>query len=412
MIFSWFAFIFGLLAFLFCRRAFDTLSILMASSLYFAFPILLNDVFGTIPGHRIPIPLEIRCFISLYIILLSATLFFQKGKEIKLASDNMVTEWLILFVFVSIAGLIILLKNPNSFWPETIDNPTSTADLGLFFVLFSWGSLWLVWISLFLRSHLYCLVSLVPVFCTLTLGSRAFLTATVLLLFLKYFNTQGQQRLVTNSRFFACFGILFVFLIGWKLAFQYVLVGDFQAIFEALSSPQAWSDRLLRQSQANFVILNFIGALDPLVMTANSYREIVWISSTPYFGGQFLDSSGLPRLSFGDIVQSVRHSDVTFGIGSSFWGSIYHIGRGWVVTYILLFLFCYACFLLNRYWSGSIVGRKYLTVFLCYGFMFHSRLEIQQLTYIMTVNLLLGLSVIFISSLKQRHSTAQGSNGD
>jgi len=403
MAYYFFVFIFSLtfLVTLFLKRGFDLITIFSFASIFYLYPLIIGHVDNPSSFGIIEIPKGAYYFFNVYFIFVIVSLFipFQNAIYSQDFCAFKSIDFKILLIIQTALLLLIIAIYPDIFLPSNIDNPSQPSRLGLIYPFFTTFALVLFAVSLHSKNKIKISIATVPILLTLTAGSRLYVALALLIYFLYHFNSRGKFRIALDLSSGIKLFLMVFFLLVFKIAYQYLLEGDWSNLISALLEPNNYIYRLLRGSESNAVVLNFISVFQPQIMQDDSYLYFFFIGLIPFLKRFILSITNDVHVSFGDFIQDALFSDVGYGLASSFWGQMLYVFDGLPFAFIPLILYFIFLVFINRFYLSGKKLSFFLLPSFCISIFYYHRWGLGSLIYVFSVNFIAYLLFVAFKQL-------------
>jgi hypothetical protein len=347
-------FLINFIYFFFKKRKIDLFTIFFLSSAFYAMPLFFGILYDPHDYHKYNIDNLVYMFYSGYFAILFLFIVFydyfmlkkisQNTKYIVNRNNTIKKYYYILLSIVSSLLIIFFLKDPYFLFATT-----GKADFGQFGVLsalYIWGSLILFSLGLFIKNKKYLYSPSLFLFFTFFGGGRAYALTTGIMYFIYIFlYEKSKLRLISQYKYILIGISLLIFLISYKLVYNYIRLFDFDAIITILTSSDQYLFRIFQGGENFQTMVSFQHAIVDLEPYNENYLKLFFLKFIPFFSHGIANAFSLNLETFNYILRDNFYYNVSYGVSSSFWGEmIYTFGVIGCYTVLLLFLFLVGIF--------------------------------------------------------------------
>jgi hypothetical protein len=353
MIVKLFIFIFTLntFYFFFKQRKFDLFTIFFLSSAFYSMPLFFGTLYNPFNYVEYNIAKEVYLFyLFYYFIILLFVYSYDKIILPKLGNfelpylKNLNKYYFILVSILFILFIYFFIKDPTFLFSQK----TSKANFGEFGVLaalFTWGSLILYSLSLFLNNKkIY--IPLFFIFLTFFGGSRAYILTAILMYFIFLFLFKKPKiRLIKQYKYIFMGIFILSFFITYKLVFNYIRLFDLHMILITLTNPQQYLFRIFQGGENFQTMVSLQHAIVDLTHPNITYLHNFILKLVPFFSQNIAYAFDINLETMNNILRDTFYYNVSYGVASSFWGEmIYTFGMFGVYIILIIFLFLIGIF--------------------------------------------------------------------
>jgi hypothetical protein len=340
-------FILNFVYFFFKKRKVDLVTIFFLSSAFYAMPLFFGTLYDPHDYHKYNIDDLVYIFYSGYFAILFLFIVFYDYFMLKKLSQNtkcIVNKEIILkkyyYILLSIVSsllIIFFLKDSHFFFAN---GKADFGRFGILAVLYMWGSILLFSLGLFRNNKKYLYVPSFFIFLTFIGGSRAHILTTILMYFLYiYIHRKQKLRLIGQYKYILIGISLLIFLISYKLIFNYVRLFEFNMIIKTLSNSDKLLFRIFQGGENFQTMVSLQHALVDLKFFNEDYLKVFVLKFIPFFSNSIANAFSVDLNTFNNILEKNFYYNVNYGVSSSFWGEmIYMFGISGSYFVLLSFL--------------------------------------------------------------------------
>ena len=387
----------------FKKRNFDLFTILIICSFYYSSPLLLGVLYDPDKHSIINVSSKIYWFYSSFFCAsILGAYKFDKGNIFLFRGKIFNHSALQFYLFITCIIFLMLVMIDSSIFFQKEVGEKSVTQFGPLWAAFAASTLILLSLSIIVSNNYFFVIASIFLLMTLIAGSRAYFAAGAIIYALGTY--KYSPPFVIATKFSLLFKILlgFFFLFLWKIAYPFVLVGQYTQALQSIVDPVGIGFRLFRGSEAGLVMLNFHHAIELFEYSSGSILELMVVKLIPFLHSEFATVFELNGSTFSDILNIKYYQTVNYGMASNLWGSIYYVSGPLGLLLFLAFFIWLVTTLnklikLNNLWSHHLVGPS---AFLCF---YGTRLEVGSLAYFFYVNItMLVFFRIMVSLLKHK----------
>lgn len=329
------------------KRHFDLYSIVFLSSSYYSIPLFIGSIVDPNDKSQVAMPSEIYASYAIFFFLTGIfALLADFGKvRIQISNfSNLKSYSKDLGIVTSFLFLVIVILHPRGLLPANVDEH-GASQLGVVWVLYRLFAISFFATAIYEKSYLRPM-SIFFLLTTLTSGSRSFFVAA-LLIYICYLYHKDQVRIIAKP--FFIFGLPFgvMALTIYKVVYQYLLVLDFNSLRDGEQLLSQIIFKTYDGSEA-IVTLSFVHGIS-LWKNGQIYEfSNILINAVPMLSETIGEIVGKNALRFSDVLEPLYFDDVSYGVASNLWGSMY-ASTGLIGTTVLMIVYLATLYLYSVY---------------------------------------------------------------
>ena len=310
----------------FKKRKFDLFTILIICSFYYSSPLLIGILYDPDKHNIINISSEIYWFYSLFfgVSIMGAHIFDKLNKKQVYIKKYNYSAIQFHFLITSFIFLVILAIDSSFFFQKEVGEKSAN-QFGPLWGVYTASNLILLSLSMNSRIRHYIGIAIFFLLTTLIAGSRAYFAAGLAVIALGTFKNSTPMRIGMKFSLVLKILIGFTFIFSWKIAYPFILAGQYGEAFQTISDPVAIGFRLFKGSEAGLCMLSFHHAIDYFETSPGSFFELIVVKLIPFLSLEFATAFNLNGLTFSDILNGIFYKTVNYGKASNLWGSIYYV---------------------------------------------------------------------------------------
>ena len=397
-----FLYTFSIFAIVVRKRYFDFFSMIFLSSSYYALPLIIGKIYDPNARLYIEMPSDIYYAYGFFFTLVACFAFCVDLKRLRLIlpSEKVLKSYSKkLSIVTSLFFIIIIILSPRGLLPEDID-AKSASELGLIWVLYRIMAISFFTCSLFAYSKISLLGSFF-ILTTLTSGSRVYFALAILMYVLWRYHGQ-KIRLATNPTFFIGVPLGVMLLTIYKAIYQYLLILDFKSLLDFEKMVTVIIFKTFGGSEA-IITLSFVHGIETWKNNVIYEFSNIFITTIPLFTSLIADAFGFKVQAFSDFLEPLYFHDVSYGVGSNLWGSMYAAG-GMIVTFLSMYLYLLMFFVFLVHSKRKQASTVFILPIMTLLSFYATRWELAALIYILFASYFCYLIVRGFNTLLQRNN--------